>query len=77
MGFFYFMLVSRGLKPIKLEKKYFFPPISNKFAIQINLPMQLCLIFHKTIIKLKALSQGLRSFSAIKKTVTGVEGGRR
>ena len=45
---FYFILVWRRLKSIKLEKSFFFLPTSNKFAIQYNPLMQLILIFQKT-----------------------------
>ena len=48
---FYFALVWRRLKSIKLKKSIFFLPNSNKFAIQTNPFMQLWLIYHKTLIK--------------------------
>ena len=80
MGIFYFILVWRVLESIKLNI-YFFLPTSNKFAIQNNPFMQLRLICHKIVNKkkLKAWkfqSYRLSSFSAITKTVTGVEGKR-
>ena len=53
-------------------------PASNKFTIQNNPLMQLGLIFHQTGNKKKLKvwkfqSHSLNSFSAIKKTVTGME----
>ena len=64
------------LKTIKL-KKMFFLPSSDKSVIKNDLGMQLHPIFRKTINrnKLKVRkyqSHSLTSFSAIKKTVTGV-----
>ena len=39
-------------KFIKFKKKFFFLPIFNKFVLQNNPPMQLCLIFYKTLRKI-------------------------
>ena len=80
MGIFYFFLVSWGVKTHK-TKSSFLLPTSNKFAIKINLVMQLCLIFHKRVNKNKLKvgkfqGHGPSSFSTIKKTVTRVEGRR-
>ena len=72
MRIFYFILVWKGLKSIKLKKKVFFLPISNKFAIQNKSFMQLHLIFHKTE-SLKIHSHRLSCFSGIEKTKTSVE----
>ena len=79
MGIFYFILVWRRLKSIKLKKKFFLPTF-NKFAIQNNPLTKLCLIFHRAVNKnkLKAWkfqSHRLSSFLAIKEIVTRVEGG--
>ena len=79
VGIFYFILAWRGLKSTKLKKMFFFTS-SNKFAIQNNPLLQLLLIFLKTVKKYKLevckfQIHRLSSFSAIKKTVTGVEGG--
>ena len=69
-GNIYFIL--EGVKIHKFFfKNAFFLSISNRFIIQINQPMQLGLIFHKTLNKLKVWkvhSHRLSSFSAIKKT---------
>ena len=81
MGTFYFILVWRGLKSIKLKKVVLFLPTPNKFLIQNNPLMQLRLNFHKTANKnklkvCKCQSNRLSGFSAIKKTVTRVKGWR-
>ena len=52
MGMFYFILVWRELKSIKLKYIYFLPT-SNKFVMQNNPIMQLRLIFYKTVDKKK------------------------
>ena len=78
MGIFYFILDWKSLKTAKLKKMFVFLTISNKFAIKNNPFLQLHSIFYKTInrnkMKVRRLqSHRLSSFSAIKKTVTGVE----
>ena len=72
MGIFYFTLVWRDLKAIKFKKMFFFT--SDKYAVKNNPLMQLSLIIHKTEIKFQSLR--LLNFSAIKKTVTELEGNR-
>ena len=76
MGVFYFILAWRGLNTIKL-KNVFFLSTSDKSAIKINPFMQLRSNFHKRVDrnKLKVSKFQSHSFSAIKKTLTEVEGG--
>ena len=72
-----------GLEVFKIYKifiNFFFLTTSNKFAIQNNPFRQLCLIFHKTLNKLKVWkfrSHRLDIFQYLKKIVTGVEGERK
>ena len=44
---------------------FFFPPTSNKFAVQNNRLMQLCLIFHKTLIKANWKSENFKVIDVI------------
>ena len=73
------MLEGVDLQGVEIFFKCFFLPNSNKSPIQNNSLIQLPSFFHKTLIKTnwksKIQSQRLSSFSALKKTVTGVEGG--
>ena len=73
-------MVWRELKSIQLKNKDVFLLTFNKLAIQNNPLMQLHQMFHKTVNKNKLKvskfqSHRISSFSAIKRTVTGVEGG--
>ena len=65
---------------VKIYKNFL--PTCNKFLIQSNPLLHLDLIFHKKVNKnklkiLKFQSHRLSSFSAIEKTITGVEAERR
>ena len=51
MGIFYLILVWLELESMKLKKKIM--PTFNRFVVQNNPIMQLCLIFHKTLNKNK------------------------
>ena len=75
IGIFYFILAWRGLKTLKLKKMKLFLPTSDKSAIKNNPLMQLGSIFRNKLTVLKFQSHTLNSFSAFKKTITGVEGG--